>query len=293
MASVPETKPKWGWRAAARRLLVFCLFLYTVVLLLLLLLENNLIYHPVRATEDWVDPMSAGLAVEDVWLDSADGNRLHAWWCPGLSSGNGDAILYLHGNGGNLSYWSRALVNWRKQLGTAAFIVDYPGYGRSDGQPTEAGCYAAADAAYEWLTRTRELPPNKIIILGESLGSGPAVDLASRQPHAGLILLCPFTSVPDMAQEIYPWLPGRWLVRTQFNNLAKIGRCAGPVLIAHGTLDNIIPFSQGERLFAAAHEPKAFLAMPGQGHMMQFGPDFFAALKELLARARSSEAAAN
>lgn len=272
---------------------IFLGALYAGVMLLLTAFERFLIFQPTSARERWYDPGAAGLRAEDVMLDSADGSRLHGWWCPTAEGAPppGKTILYLHGNAGNLSFCGEVLANWQRHLNAPAFIVDYPGYGRSNGTPSETSCYAAADAAYDWLTQVRGKPAEDLLIVGESLGGGIAVDLASRRPHGALVLLCPFMSMPEMAQEVYPWLPGRWLVRTQFNNLAKINKCRQPILIAHGTADGIVPFSQGERLFAAANEPKSFLSMPGQGHMLDLGRDFFSQLQQFLAT--SSDAAAD
>ena len=111
---------------------------------------------------------------------------------------------------------------------------------------------------------------------------GVAVDLASRQPHRALILVRTFTSIPDAAQSVYPWLPARWLVRNRFDNLQKIARCTRPVFIAHGTTDRLIPFGHGKRLFEAASEPKQFLAMTGLDHNDSLSPEFFAALRSFL-----------
>ena len=126
------------------------------------------------------------------------------------------------------------------------------------------------------------MPPERLLIYGGSLGGGVAVDLASRRPYRALILVKTFTSVPDTAQCHYPWLPCRWLVRNRFDSLAKIGRAHGPVFIAHGTADRLIPFALGQRLFAAANEPKRFLAMQGTDHNEGLGSEFFAALRAFL-----------
>src|SRR5262249_58324820 len=172
-------------------------------------------------------------------------------------------LLYCHGNAGNLSHRAGAVAALQKLLGVPILIFDYPGYGKSAGRPTEAGCCAAAEAAYDWLTGTQKVPPERLLLYGGSLGGGVAVDLASRRPYGALILMKTFTSMPDVGQSLYPWLPVRWLMRNRFNSLEKIGSCRQPVFIAHGTTDGLIPFAQGERLFAAANEPKRFFAMPG------------------------------
>jgi fermentation-respiration switch protein FrsA (DUF1100 family) len=262
---------------------------YLGVIVLLLFFENRLVFRPVPASEEWTDPPDP--RIQDVTLQSADGTRIHAWWCPpeGWEPAHG-ATLYCHGNYGNLSQRGQSILRWQAPpLRQAVLIFDYPGYGKSAGKPSEAGCYAAADAAYDWLVRQQRVPAERVLLHGGSLGSGVAVELGSRRPNRGLALVAPFTSVPDMAQTLYPWLPARWFVRNQFNNLAKIGCCTTPIFIAHGTADRVVPFAQGERLFAAANEPKRFLPMEGLDHHHTPGPEFYAALADFLARCEARD----
>src|SRR5262245_129171 len=116
---------------------------------MLLLLENSLLFHPVRATTDWLYPPDA--RVQDVEFRSADGTKIHAWWLPHPQAEG--AMLYCHGNAGNLSHRSTMVYRWHQEMNVSVLIFDYPGYGRSEGKPSEAGCYAAGDAAYDWLTQ--------------------------------------------------------------------------------------------------------------------------------------------
>ena len=245
---------------------------------MLLFLENRLLFWPTRAAADWRSPPID--QVQDVELQTADGTSVHAWWCP--VEGTAGAVLYCHGNAGNLSHRGSQVAVWQRQMNMSVLIFDYPGYGKSGGKPTEAGCYAAADAAYEWLIGTAKVPAERILIYGGSLGGGVAVDLASRRPHRALALLHTFTSIPDMAQKQYPWLPARWLVRNRFDNLAKIPQCTRPVFIAHGDCDQLVPYGQSEQLFAAANQPKFFLTLNGCGHNDPAGPEFFDALQKFL-----------
>jgi fermentation-respiration switch protein FrsA (DUF1100 family) len=252
---------------------------YLGVLLVLSMLENSLVYHP-AGSGDWVPPPTG---VRDVELASADGTRIHGWWLP--REGAAGAVLYLHGNAGNLSHRGGAMAEARAALGESVLIIDYPGYGRSDGSPSEAGCYAAADAAYDWLTKEQKIPPGNVIIYGASLGGGVAVDLASRRDHRALVLVKTFTSMPDVAQGLYPWLPVRWLMRNRYESLAKIKQCKRPVFVAHGTADTLIPFAHGERLHEAANAPKRFLPMHGLDHNDGVSGDFFRVLRDFLAEA--------
>jgi fermentation-respiration switch protein FrsA (DUF1100 family) len=251
---------------------------YLGVILVLLALENRFVYHPTPASESWEPPPSPSF--QDVELTTPAGVKLHAWWCP--VPGASGAVLYCHGNAGNLSHRGPSILAMQKELRESVLIFDYPGYGKSQGKPSEAGCYAAADTAYDWLRRGPNIPGERILLFGGSLGGGVAVDLASRKPHRALILAKTFTSMPDVGKSLYPWLPVRWLMRNRFDSLAKIKQCRGPVIITHGTADGLIPFSQGERMFAAANEPKLFHRLDGDDHNSPLPAEFFQAARRFL-----------
>jgi pimeloyl-ACP methyl ester carboxylesterase len=283
-ALVLLVSPFWrrSWLHRVVRFVVLGAYLYVGILLVMLALEDSFLYHPVTAAQAWLPP-PAGLRVEDVET-TAGGAPVHGWWSapPGWTPEWG-AVLFFHGNDGNVSQWGAALADWQVRLRTGVLFVDYPGYGKSGGRPSEAGCYAAGEAAFNWLTDHKHVPADRIVLAGRSLGGAVAAELACRRPHRALVLDSAFTSFPDLAQEKYPWLPGRWLVHNQSNNLAKVGRTGAPVFIAHGTADALVPFAHAERLFAAVPGPKRLYAVPGRGH--EDGPDaaFFEALTRFLA----------
>jgi fermentation-respiration switch protein FrsA (DUF1100 family) len=273
-----------GWRSRVVRALGAAAGCYVGVIIVLLLLENKLLYHPISAAEEWLAPPNN--RVQDVQLHAADGTAIHAWWCPVDEAAPArDTLLYCHGNAGNLSHRTDLVARWQKQLGVSVLIFDYPGYGKSGGNVSEAGCYAAADAAYDWLIQQQQISPECILLYGGSLGAAVAVDLASRRPIQGLILVGPFASIPIMAQKQFPWLPARWLVRNRFDNLAKIGKCGTPIFIAHGTADRLVPFTQGMQVFDSAGEPKQFFILEGHDHNDPPGPEFYAAVRTFLSRA--------
>jgi fermentation-respiration switch protein FrsA (DUF1100 family) len=251
---------------------------YVGLLSMLLYFENLLVYHPAPA-ERWQNKPDAS-GIEDVTLTAADGTRIHAWWKPAKNSDK--ALLYGHGNAGNLSSRGGSIVELSKLLDVSVLIFDYPGYGKSEGSPSERGCYAAADAAYAWLADEKKFAAKNILLYGASLGGGVITDLASRKDHRALILISTFTSLPDVASDLYWWLPApkRWLMRNQFDSIDKIKACRRPVFIAHGTADEVIPYPHGERLAQAANEPKRFMAMQGQGHNDGLPEEFF---RELIA----------
>lgn len=273
------TAPAVTWRRRVGRWLVVLLGAYCGVLLLLLWLENSLVYHP-SGPSDWNPPPTPEF--EDVYLTLAEGIRVHAWWLPRQNSSA--AVLYFHGNAGNLSWRGNSMLALRHHLNASVLIVDYPGYGKSEGKPSEAGCYQCADAAYAWLTDAKKVPHGELLLYGASLGGGVAVDLASRKPHRALVLVKTFTTLPDVGQAKYPILPVHWLMRNRFDSLSKITACKSPIFVAHGDADRLIPYEQGQRLFEAANEPKEFLRLTGHGHNDPVEGDFFGHLLPFLAK---------
>lgn len=254
---------------------------YVGLVSMLLFFENWLVFHPTTAAQHWQQP-PPGQDIQDVHLTSADGTRIHAWWCPAKDADL--ALLYCHGNAGNLSHRGPTCVKMRDLLGVSVLIVDYPGFGKSDGRPTERGCYLAADAAYAWLTDEKKIAPKHIVLYGASLGGGVVTDLASRKDHRALVLVKTFTSMPDIAADLYWWLPApkRLLMSNQFDSVSKIKRVHRPVFIAHGTTDTLIPYTHGVKLLEAANEPKGFYSMPGANHNDGLLAGFFTALKAFL-----------
>ena len=231
----------------------------------LVIFENSFIYFPSSYPHgDWGAPQREGVTVEDVELQTQDGIGIHAWYFP-----NEEAevtILFFHGNAGNLSdrfHWMTKLA----EIPANILIVDYRGYGKSEGRPSEAGIYLDAEAAWDWLTGEKKMPAEKIVIYGNSLGGGAASELALRKPEArALILMSTFTSVGDMAAKMFPILPVKGLVRTRFANVEKVSEIKVPKLIIHGALDDLVPFSMGVMLHEMASEPKTWLELKKAGH---------------------------
>lgn len=267
-------------RRTLLRWIGFLALVYLGVVAVFWLLERSLVFHPSSPAESWEKPQDD--RTRDVTFAAADGPMIHGWWLPPESPAAG-AVLVAHGNGGNLSHRGGLAAELRRSLGAGVLLFDYPGYGKSEGQPTEAGCYSSAEAAFRWLTDGAKIPANRVVFFGESLGGGPAVELATRHDHRALVLLYTFTSLPAAAHFHYPWLPTRTMMRTRFDNLSKIARCHRPVFIAHGTADEVVPFSHGEALYAAANEPKQFLPMQGFAHGIPAGDEFYGPLAKFLA----------
>jgi fermentation-respiration switch protein FrsA (DUF1100 family) len=253
---------------------------YAGLVAMLLFFENKLVYHPHTAEQAWVPPPNGDL--EDVYLTCADGTRVHAWYCHNPQSD--EALLYCHGNAGNLSHRGGSVLKIRALLNVSVLIIDYPGYGKSEGSPSEAGCYQSADAAYEWLTVDKKFATNKVLLYGASLGGGVITDLASRKDHRALVLIKTFTSLPDVASDLYWWLPvpKRAIMRNRFNSIDKLVSCHRPVFIAHGTQDRLVPFAHGERLYQAANDPKQFFPIEGDDHNDPLPEPFFVELRKFL-----------
>jgi fermentation-respiration switch protein FrsA (DUF1100 family) len=209
--------------------------------------------HPPNAPAGW----------EDVYLEAADGVRIHGYFVP--SGGATCTLLYFHGNGGNLDYrrrWIRALAS----IPADVFAIDYRGYGRSEGTPSEAGVYLDGEAAYTYLRAVRGVSASRLVVLGKSLGGGIACDLTSHAECAAVILQSTFTSIPDMAGEIIPVFPAGWFVSSSLDNRSKIDRISAPKLFIHSRADEMVPFAMSQVLFDAAREPKEFVAFEDSLH---------------------------
>jgi len=235
-----------------------CLSLYILLCVGLYLFQGRLLYFPQKG--GGAVPDSIGLSFEDLRIIASDGIELHAWFIPFASQSG--TILYLHGNAGNISTRLQALRQLH-DLGLNTLIVDYRGFGLSEGTPDEEGLNRDAEAAWTYLTKQRSIPPGSIILLGRSLGGAVAAALAVRHKPRALIMESTFTSVPDRGAELYPYLPVRLLSKAKYNTLGRMASITCPVLVVHSPEDEVIPFGHGERLFAAAREPKEFLQIHG------------------------------
>ncbi|MGC9972982.1 MAG: alpha/beta hydrolase [Bryobacteraceae bacterium] len=242
----------------------------------LYLAANRAVYYPSRYPNGWWQ-VQAQVAATDVWLRASDGVRLHAWWIE--SPGARIATLFLHGNAGNITH-RVAHIREITAAGSSVLVLDYRGYGKSEGRPTERGLYADAEAGYEYL-RSLGKP---IVAHGESLGSAVAVDLAAKRPCAGVVLEAPFPSARAVAASVLPVI-GPLLIFS-YNSASKIQRVHAPLLFIHGDRDSIVPLELGRALFNAAREPKAFWTVPGADHndlVEAAGPRYRERLREFYA----------
>ena len=245
----------------------FALVAYAALVGGLFLFQRQLLYHP--------DPTRPGLArleelgVRESILSTEDGLSLLSWYLPGQLGR--PVILYYHGNGGNIGHRVQRLLRFARE-GYGVLMPEYRGYGGNPGTPTETGFYADARAGLGFLEH-EGVAPNRLVLYGESLGSGVAVELAAQHEVAGLILEAPFTSVAEVAQSHFPYVPAARLVIDRFDSRSRIGRIRAPILVLHGERDRIVPVRFGHALFDAAPEPKErwFAAEAGHEDLARYG----------------------
>ena len=244
--------------------------------------ERRIIYHPYKYPEGNWSPSSSLVSKEDVHFISGDGVRLHGWYISSTSSNA--TLLWFHGNAGNITH---RLVNIEalKPLDLDIFIFDYRGYGKSEGEPNEEGIYLDSQAAYDWLVKVKRIIPEKIILFGRSLGGICAVEVASKNPVAGIILESTFPSAGKMARKLFPVLPLGWAMKSKFDAIGKVPNLKIPKLFLHGTRDKIVPYNLGRELFSAAAEPKTFYDIEGAGHNDTFlvgGASYFKSIDQFV-----------
>ncbi|MGB3695045.1 MAG: alpha/beta fold hydrolase [Spirulinaceae cyanobacterium] len=262
----------------------FLAIAYVGICVSLLFWQNHLIFFPAQTIS--FTPKSLGMVYEDIWLEVGEGESLHGWWLPANSETKG-VLLYLHGNGGNVS---DNLEHARRfqQMGFSVFIFDYRGYGYSEGDfPTEAQVYKDAGIAWDYLVKTRQIEPQNIFLYGHSLGGAIAIDLAVKQPEiAGLIVQGSFTSMKDMSvvRKEYRLFPN-FLVHQEFDSMSKIENLKMPVLVIHGTSDGTVPHTMSEELYEALLVPKQLYLVPNAGHndlATVAGPQYQQKIKEFV-----------
>ena len=244
-----------GWKAV----LIFLATGYVAIVALMYVAQRGLMYFPETFR---VPPAEAGFPeAEEVVLKTKDGEQIIVWHVPPREGR--PVVLYFHGNGGALRYRVdrfKALST----LGDGLVALSYRGYGGSTGRPSEDGLIEDAKAAYDFATG--RYPADRIVLWGESLGTGVAIAIAAERPVARLVLEAPFLSAVDVAAGAYPFVPVRWLMKDQFRSDRRIANVSVPVLVLHGERDNVVPIASGERLFSLIKGPKRFLRIPGGSH---------------------------
>jgi len=235
------------------------LFVYLIVLVLMFSFQRDFIYFPQPEIES---PEFYGLNnFEETRLPNNEGVEGKAWHNDFKERET--TILYFHGNAETLSN----NVDLYKKLdaaGLGVFAVTYRGYGGSEGKPSETGNYIDAEAAIK--TISRDIDPSKLVVVGRSLGTGIAVDLAAKHDLGGVVLISPFTSLADIGAKQFPFIPARYLLLDRYDSLQKIAKVDEKLRIVHGSKDNLVPIALGKELYNAANEPKEFITLEGVGH---------------------------
>jgi uncharacterized protein len=240
---------------------------YVLVAALMYATQRSHQYFPGR---QGLAASAAGLAgVEDVKITSQDGETLQAWYSPARSGK--PTILYLQGNGGEISDRAERFAAYQA-AGFGVFFLSYRGYGGSTGTPSERGLVNDALAAHDWLIG-RGIEAEEVMLVGESLGSGVAVQLAAQRPVRALALEAPFASAANIAAAIYWWLPVRLLMKDKFDSASFIAKVEVPILVIHGDFDEVVPVSESRTIFALANQPKELVVVPGGTHAAVFSPD--------------------
>jgi fermentation-respiration switch protein FrsA (DUF1100 family) len=249
-----------------RRQGVTAFWLLPIVLAGLLLVfwmgQRQLMYFPLRNVPT---PASLGLSdIEAVTFETSDGLRLAGWFFP-IAGAPHPTVLVFNGNAGNRAYRGSFATALRRR-GFQVLLIDYRGFGGNPGTPTESGLAADARAARDYLLGRPDVDQARLIYFGESLGTAVAVELATQYQPAALILRSPFTSMADIGQHHYWWLPVQWLIRDRFASLERIDQVRSPLLVIVGERDRIVPPDYSRRLYDAATAPKALLSIPGADH---------------------------
>jgi len=249
--------------SALWKLLIIGILAYAAMNAFVYFMQSRLIFYPnIPGRALVATPEDIGLPYENIEFVTEDNIRLHGWYIANQQAKG--SLLFFHGNAGNISHRLDSIkIFHRLQLNV--FIIDYRGYGQSEGKTTEKGTYLDAQAAWNYLINTRGISEKQIIIFGRSLGASIASWLASKHAPAALIIESGFSSVPSMGQRLYPFLPIRWLAHYKYNTKHYVKNVSRPVLVAHSRYDDIIPYEEGREIFLAAAQPKQFLEMRG-GH---------------------------
>ncbi len=249
---------------------------YLVILIFIYLYQRNLLYHP---TENNYQNDKAQFNYEEVFIEVEDEIKLKSWFI-NKDLNKFKTLLIFHGNAGDLS--NRIYkINELNKLEINILLISWRGFSGNKGSPTEKNLYKDAEAAIKWLNK-KKVNNNQIILYGESLGTGVAVEMATRHNFNSIILESPFTSIENSAKIYYPYLPVKILLKDRYDSISKIKMVNCPILIMHGKKDDIVPFSMGKKLFEKANNPKHFYSTSKDDHMMEFNLKLMQEIKNFI-----------
>jgi len=252
------------------------LLLYLAILFFLFFYQRNLLYHP-NENNYYGDKLTVD--IEKVKIVTKDNIELLAWYHE-KNLKDYKTILYFHGNAGSLENRIHKL-NHFENLDVNFLIIAWRGFSGNKGKPSEDGLYEDGQSALKWLSN-KGIEEKNIIIYGESLGTGIATHISQNKNFAGIILETPFTSMIDVAKTFYPYIPVSLVLKDKFENKKKMENISSPILVMHGELDQIVPFSMGEKIFKIANNPKYSYFTKYDNHMMEFDENLIRALESFL-----------
>ena len=250
--------------------------IYLIILSYIYLFQRNLLYHP---SVNGYQADKINFDYEEVFIQNDDGIKLKSWFHE-KDLINKKTILFFHGNAGNLSNRNYKL-NELSKFDVNFLIVAYRGFSSNQGKPSEQGLYEDARSSLEWL-KVKGVKEKKIILYGESLGTAIAIEVAQNKYLAGIILESPFTSMVDLAQKYYPFLPVKFLLKDKYETVKKLPNINSPLLVLHGKLDTIVPFAMGKKLYEKANKPKFKYFIDSDNHMMRFDQNLLDEIKKFI-----------
>ena len=254
-------------------------FFYILLLIVVFLFQKNLLYHP--SVDNYLKDQAViePSEIEKVKITTKDKIDLIGWFY-NKNIENSKIILFFHGNAGSLENRTYKL-NHFKDLNLNFLIIAWRGFNGNSGKPNEIGLYEDAASAIRWLKK-KGIEEKNIVLYGESLGTGVAVEIAQNKNYAGVILESPFTSMVNMGKKYYPFFPVSLLLKDKFESYKKINNIFVPVLIVHGTVDKIVPYDMGKKMYELANEPKFFYSQEYGDHMIEYDEKLLSALKKFI-----------
>jgi len=246
------------------KIVISAVIIYLVILFILTVFQRKIIYYPYKLDKNFEFPRYVP-GQEEVFINCEDGCTINGLFAP--SKENKHTVLIFHGNGGNITHRDFRLKEFNR-LGCSVLLMDYHGYGKSEGKPSEKNLYHDGEASLKWLWEEKKIKPEQIILFSESLGSGVAFELATKNSFRGLILEGPLSSIASVARSHFPYncFPVGLLIIDKFDNISKIKNIHCPLLFIHGTHDKIIDKKESEKLFEQANIPKEMYLVEGADH---------------------------
>ena len=254
-------------------------FFYVLLLTVVFFFQSSLLYHPSVNNYLKNQVINEPTEIEKVKITTEDKVELLGWFY-NKNINKFKTILFFHGNAGSLENRTYKL-NHFKDLKVNFLIIAWRGFSGNKGQPNEIGLYKDAESAIKWL-KMKGINEKNIILYGESLGTGVAVEIAQNKKYAGVILESPFTSMVNMGRKYYPFFPVRFLLKDKFESYKKINKISVPILIMHGEVDKIVPYAMGKKMYELANEPKFFYSQEYGDHMIEYDEKLLLALKKFI-----------